>query len=66
MGIELDDESHLDEGAQEYDRRQQEFIACFGIFIVRVRNAEVQNNLDGVLEMIGREIIVCRSRLMTP
>jgi very-short-patch-repair endonuclease len=66
MGIELDGDSHLDEGAQEYDRRRQEFIACFGIYIIQVRNPEVQNNLDGVLEMIGREIIVCRSRLMTP
>ena len=60
MGIELDGDSHIDEGAQEYDRRRQQFIECFGIHILRVSNAEVQNNLDGVLEMICGEIIVCQ------
>ena len=66
MGIELDGDSHLDEGAQEYDRKRQQFIECFGIHILRVSNVEVQNNFDGVLEMIGGPIIVCRRRLMSP
>ena len=66
MGIELDGDSHLDRDVQEYDRKRQQFIECFGIHILRIPNAEVHQNLDGVLEMIGSEIIVCRSRLMTP
>ena len=56
LGIELDGDSHFQPGAPEYDRERQRFIESFGIRIVRVLNTEVYENLDGVLEMIGREV----------
>ena len=33
------------------------FGESFGIRIVRILNTEVYENLDGVLEMIGREVL---------
>jgi very-short-patch-repair endonuclease len=57
LGIELDGDSHFRAGAPEYDHERQRFIESFGIRIVRVLNTEVYENLDGVLEMIGREVL---------
>ena len=57
LGIELDGDSHYQAGAAEYDRKRQRFIESFGIRIVRVLNTDVYDNLDGVLEMIGREVL---------
>ncbi|MGO9464320.1 MAG: endonuclease domain-containing protein [Isosphaeraceae bacterium] len=57
LGIELDGDSHFQSGAPEYDRARQQFIESFGIRIVRILNTEVYDNLDGVLEMIGREVL---------
>ncbi len=62
LGIELDRESHFQVGAPEYDQKRQKFIEAFGIRIVRVLNTDIYDNLDGVLEMIGREIVQRRAR----
>ena len=62
LGIELDGDSHFHPGAPEYDRKRQQFITSFGIRIVRILNSDVYNNLDGVLEMIGREVLERRQR----
>lgn len=62
LGIELDGDSHFRPGAREYDRSRQEFIESFGIRLVRVLNADVYDNLDGVLEMISREVLERRER----
>ena len=42
---------------REYDQNRQQFIESFGIRLVRVLNTDIYENLDGVLEMIGREIL---------
>ena len=57
LGIELDGDSHFHPGAPEYDQKRQQFIESFGIRIVRILNTEVYENLDWVLEMIGREVL---------
>ncbi len=62
LGTELDGDSHFRAGAAEYDREHNRFIESFGIRIVRILNTEVYDNLDGVLEMIGREILERRER----
>src|SRR5271157_5890117 len=62
LGIELDGDSHFQTGAPEYDRKRQQFIESFGIRIVRILNTDVYENLDGVLEMIGREVLERRER----
>lgn len=65
LGIELDGDSHFQPGAAEYDRNRQQFIESFGIRIVRILNTDVYDNLDGVLEMIGREVLDGRERRET-
>jgi very-short-patch-repair endonuclease len=57
LGIELDGDSHFQVGAREYDQKRSYLIESFGIRIVRILNTEVHEDLDGVLEMIGREVI---------
>ena len=65
LGIELDGDSHFQPGAPEYDRKRQQFIESFGIRIVRIVNTEIYENLDGVLEMIGREVLERRKHAKT-
>jgi len=63
LGIELDGDSHFRPGAPEYDRGRQEFIESFGIKVIRILNTEIYENLDGVVEMIGREVLERRQRV---
>jgi very-short-patch-repair endonuclease len=56
LGIELDGDTHFDEGRREYDQRRQAFIESFGIKVIRFLNGEIYENLDGVVEAIAREI----------
>jgi very-short-patch-repair endonuclease len=60
LGIELDGHSHFQSGAHEYDQKRQQFIESFGIKFVRILNTEIYQNLEGVLEMIGREVVMRR------
>jgi len=61
LGIELDGDSHYQEGAHEYDEKRTAFLESFGIKIVRFVNTEIYENLDGVLEAIGREVLARRA-----
>ena len=47
-------------GAHEYDQKRQQFIESFGIKVVRILNTEIYQNLEGLLEMIGREVVMRR------
>src|SRR3954447_12532748 len=60
LGIELDGDSHFQPGVPDYDREWQQFIESFEIRVVRILNTDVYKNLDGVVEMIGREILARR------
>ena len=66
LGIELDGDSHFQEGRREYDQRRQAFIESFGIRIIRFLNGDIYENLDGVLEAIEREIVERRAASQTP
>ena len=61
LAIEVDGDSHFQEGRPEYDRRRQAFIESFGIRIIRFWNGDIHENLDGVLEAIVREIVERRA-----
>jgi very-short-patch-repair endonuclease len=63
LAIELDGDSHFQEGARQYDQERQKFIESFGIKIVRFLNSDIYENLDGVLEAIGHEIVERRQRI---
>ena len=57
IDIELDGDSHFQVGAADYNQKRQQFIESFGIRIVRFLNTKIDDNLDGVLEAIGGEIL---------
>lgn len=56
LAIEIDGDSHFEEGAQEYDRERQAVIESVGIRFLRFTNDEVYGNLERVLERITQEI----------
>jgi very-short-patch-repair endonuclease len=56
LAIEIDGESHFQEGAAQYDHERQIFIESAGINFLRFTNNQVYENLNGVLEIIARKI----------
>ncbi|BAY84884.1 hypothetical protein NIES267_43820 [Calothrix parasitica NIES-267] len=56
LAIEIDGESHFQEGAAEYDKERQIYIESLGITFVRFTNNDVYENLDGVLESIAMKV----------
>ncbi len=56
LAIEIDGESHFQEGAALYDNERQIFIESAGIKFLRFTNNQVYENLNGVLETIAHKI----------
>ncbi|MEH2317583.1 endonuclease domain-containing protein [Nostoc sp.] len=56
LAIEIDGESHFQEGAAESDKARQQFIESAGIKLIRFTNNDVYANLSGVLESIAQNI----------
>jgi len=54
LAIELDGGQHAESDAMEYDVARTEYLHERGIQIVRFWNNEVREQLEGVLEKIGR------------
>jgi len=54
--IELDGDSHYNDRAQRYDESRSAELAIQGIRVVRVTNAEVMQDFEGVCAMIEREL----------
>ncbi len=54
LAIELDGDSHVQEGAPAQDRERQAFIEALGISFLRFTNDEVFNNADGVVRAISK------------
>lgn len=56
LAIEIDGESHFQEGVAQYDEERQIFIESAGIKFLRFTNQDVYENLNGVLETITDKI----------
>ena len=56
LAIEIDGESHFQEGAAQYDHERQIFIESAGINFLRFTNNQVYENLNGALEIIAQKI----------
>jgi len=54
LGIELDGSSHKEN--TEYDKLRTEYLKSQGIKIIRFWNADVENNLESVIERIKDEM----------
>jgi very-short-patch-repair endonuclease len=61
LAIEVDGESHFMQGAQQRDAVRQAFIESFAIKTIRFQNPEIHDNIDGVLEIIAKEIELRRA-----
>jgi very-short-patch-repair endonuclease len=56
LAIEIDGDSHFQDGVQEYDQERQAVIESVEIQFLRFTNDEVYGNLEGVLERIIQKI----------
>ena len=56
LAIEIDGESHFQEGVAQYDEERQVFIESAGIQFLTFTNQDVYENLNGVLETIAYKI----------
>jgi very-short-patch-repair endonuclease len=61
LAIEIDGESHTGEQAQDYDAERQMFLESKGTRFLRFTNQQVMENLDQVIETIGRIITELRT-----
>ena len=52
LAIEVDGASHFEEGAEEYDKKRQQFIERFNIKFLRFADNDVYESLDGVISAI--------------
>jgi very-short-patch-repair endonuclease len=56
LAIELDGDSHFQEGSREYDRERQQFIESAKITFLRFTNNDIYNNISAVCEVIRDKI----------
>ncbi len=56
LAIELDGASHDSEEARMYDHDRDRYLQQFGIRILRFKNNEIYDNIDGVIETIKRTL----------
>jgi len=56
LAIEVDGDSHFTPEAMAYDAARSRHLSSFGIQVLRVTNAEVCTNLDGVLSTIAEAV----------
>ena len=59
LAIEVDGDSHLEPDAKRYDKERQVYIEQFGIGFLRFANAEIYEDLEGVLSRIGEKMEEC-------
>lgn len=56
LAIEVDGDSHFQEGAEKYDKERQQYMESCGIRFLRFTNLDVQENMDEVLDVIYRNL----------
>jgi hypothetical protein len=56
LAIEVDGDSHFQEGVQEYDQERQQFIESARITFLRFTNDDVYDNISAVCEIITEKI----------
>jgi len=52
LAIEVDGDSHFEEGAEEYDKIREKYIKKSDIKFLRFTNSDIYQNMEGVLEGI--------------
>jgi very-short-patch-repair endonuclease len=57
LAIEVDGDSHYEDGAREYDCERTAHLEGYGIRVLRFTNADVFENLDGVVAAIAAALV---------
>jgi very-short-patch-repair endonuclease len=55
LGVEVDGEIHLNKEQAEFDKQRTEYLAEFGIKIIRFTNEQVLKEIQEVLNIISKE-----------
>lgn len=55
--VEVDGGQHFSDEIIEYDKVRNEYMAGLGLRVIRFTNAEVLTNIDGVIEVIEKNIL---------
>jgi len=66
LAIEIDGDSHSDDGAEERDAQRQAFIESHGIRVIRFTNEDVCKKLEDVLDEIVRVVSEMKKEPPTP
>lgn len=56
LAIEIDGETHITPEQLRYDQKRQKFIESLGIKFLRFCNMDVYENIEGVVEEIGKHL----------
>jgi very-short-patch-repair endonuclease len=64
--VELDGPQHLDTEAVEHDARRTAWLTARGFRVIRFRNQELDENIGGVVDTIGRAIDELAARPKSP
>jgi very-short-patch-repair endonuclease len=54
--IEIDGSQHFTKDAKEYDQVRDEFLKNMGLTVLRFTNLDVMENIDGIVEVIERNL----------
>lgn len=52
--IELDGAQHYEQDAKEYDKKRTDFLAEYGVNVIRITNKDINENFDGVCTYIEK------------
>lgn len=64
--IELDGDSHAENGAAEADNERQAYLESLGLTVLRFWNAEVYENEDGVMTAIWQACVEGSTKAKNP
>ena len=64
--VEVDGETHGSEAEIEYDYTRQRYLEKEGFVVLRITNADVADNIEGVMEMILNALVCCESPTPDP
>ena len=56
LAVEIDGDTHFEEGREKKDRERQKIIESYGITFLRFTNNDVYENIEGVLERIAERL----------
>lgn len=62
LGIEVDGESHFTAKGLKHDKIRKDYISGEGIELIRITTADINDNLDGVVDYIAREFKIREDR----